>query len=183
MGASIYYTTDGSTPTASNGTLYNPANPLSISSTTNLRVVSVLENYLSDFDRTYSYLFVDDILNQTAATAEAAGFPDEDNGPNGRELDYGFDADVLDIEGRQAVEEALLSLPSLSITTDIENLFDPFTGIYANPLESGREYERPASVELINPDGTEGFQVNAGIRIRGGFSRRDSNPKLSLIHI
>ena len=179
VGAAIFYTTDGSTPTASNGTLYDPGNPISISSTTNLRAVSVLNNYLSGFDRTYSYLFVDDILDQTAATTEAAGFPDEDNRPNGGLLDYGFDPEVLDIEGREAVGNALLSLPSIAITTDVENLFDPNTGIYVNALESGRAYERPASVELINPDGTEGFQVNAGLRIRGGFSRRDTNPKHS----
>ena len=179
VGAALFYTTDGSTPTASNGTLYDPGNPISISSTTNLRAVSVLQNHLTGFDRTYSYLFVDDILDQTAATTEAAGFPDEDNRPNGGLLDYGFDPEVLDIEGREAVGNALLSLPSLSITTDIENLFDPNTGIYVNALESGREYERAASVELINPDGTEGFQVNAGLRIRGGSSRRDANPKHS----
>ena len=179
VGAAIFYTTDGSTPTPFNGTLYDPANQISISSTTNLRAVSVLDNHLSDFDRTYSYLFVDDILDQTAATTEAAGFPDEDNRPNGGLLDYGFDPEVLDIEGREAVADALLSIPSIAITTDIENLFDPNTGIYVNALESGRAYERPASVELINPDGSEGFQVNAGLRIRGGFSRRDTNPKHS----
>ena len=179
VGAAIFYTTDGSTPTPFNGTLYDPANQISISSTTNLRAVSVLDNHLSDFDRTYSYLFVDDILDQTAATTEAAGFPDEDNRPNGGLLDYGFDPEVLDIEGREAVADALLSIPSIAITTDIENLFDPNTGIYVNALESGRAYERPASVELINPDGSEGFQVNAGFRIRGGFSRRDTNPKHS----
>jgi len=32
---------------------------------------------------------------------------------------------------------------------------------------------------LIQPDGSEGFQVNAGLRIRGGFSRQDDNPKHS----
>ena len=46
VGASIYYTTDGSTPTNTNGTLYTT--PVVISSTTNLRAVSVLNNYLSD---------------------------------------------------------------------------------------------------------------------------------------
>ena len=28
-----------------------------------------------------------------------------------------------------------------------------------------------------NADGTTGFQVNAGLRIRGGYSRSGSNPK------
>jgi hypothetical protein len=33
------------------------------------------------------------------------------------------------------------------------------------------------SLELINPDGSPGFQVNAGLRIRGGASRSPVNPK------
>ena len=32
-------------------------------------------------------------------------------------------------------------------------------------------------MELINPDGTEGFQIDAGLRIRGGYSRSERNPK------
>ncbi len=38
-------------------------------------------------------------------------------------------------------------------------------------------WERECSVELINPDGSEGFNVNAGLRIRGGWSRNDNFPK------
>ena len=30
---------------------------------------------------------------------------------------------------------------------------------------------------MVDPDGTEGFQINAGVRIRGGFSRTGNNPK------
>jgi hypothetical protein len=30
---------------------------------------------------------------------------------------------------------------------------------------------------LIYPDGMDGFQINCGVRIRGGWSRNDSNPK------
>ena len=39
------------------------------------------------------------------------------------------------------------------------------------------DWERPASIELLYPDGTKGFHINAGSRIRGGFSRSGSNPK------
>ncbi|MEI6877272.1 MAG: response regulator, partial [Spirochaetota bacterium] len=48
---------------------------------------------------------------------------------------------------------------------------------YANAGQDGAAWERPCSAELINPDGTAGFQINAGIRIRGGYSRSPSNPK------
>ena len=75
------------------------------------------------------------------------------------------------------MKNSLASLPSISISTDLANLFNPSTGIYVNATNDGREWERPASVELINPDGTPGFSVNAGLRIRGGYSRNDFNPK------
>ena len=41
-------------------------------------------------------------------------------------------------------------------------MFDPRTGIYSNPLESGVAWERPASVELIYSDGKAGFQIDGG---------------------
>ncbi|MCK5735022.1 MAG: CotH kinase family protein, partial [Spirochaetaceae bacterium] len=55
--------------------------------------------------------------------------------------------------------------------TDLNNLFNPVTGIYVNAREDGENWERECSVELINPDGSQGFGANAGLRIRGGFSR------------
>ena len=73
--------------------------------------------------------------------------------------------------GGDNLKQALTSIPSISISTDLSNLFDPSTGIYANPFGEGDVWERPASVELINPDGSKGFQINAGLRIRGGYSR------------
>ncbi len=41
----------------------------------------------------------------------------------------------------------------------------------------GIEWERPASIELIHPDGKKGFQINCGVRIRGGWSSHGDNPK------
>jgi hypothetical protein len=61
--------------------------------------------------------------------------------------------------------------------TDLNNLFNASTGIYVNAYGDGVEWERPASFELINPDGTKGFQINGGLRIRGGYSRSGDNPK------
>src|ERR1051326_2811385 len=71
----------------------------------------------------------------------------------------------------------LKTIPSYSIVTDLPNLFDPGTGIYANPSGDGIPWERPASIELIYPDGTKGFQIDGGLRIRGGYSRSTGNPK------
>ena len=177
-GATIRYTTDGSTPSANNGFTYT--GPISITATTTLRAVGTRSGYLSVPDRTWSYFFVDDIIDQSSDGVAPTNFPAVGSfGSNGQKLDYGIDPQVIGIEGEQAVKDALLAIPTWSITTDIDNLFDPNTGIYANPLQDGNLWEREASVELLNPDGSEGFQVNAGLRIRGGFSRLESNAKHS----
>ena len=39
----------------------------------------------------------------------------------------------------------------------------------AGPLESGRDWERPVSVELIHPDHRAGFQINAGLNAQPVF--------------
>jgi hypothetical protein len=75
------------------------------------------------------------------------------------------------------IVSSLLSIPSISIITDLKNLFDPASGIYVNATGHGLEWERECSAELIYPDATPGFNVNAGLRIRGGWSRRDEFPK------
>ncbi|MGB2806208.1 MAG: LamG-like jellyroll fold domain-containing protein, partial [Sedimentisphaerales bacterium] len=54
------------------------------------------------------------------------------------------------------------------------------SGIYVNAYQDGLAWERPTSVELLNPDGSEGFHINAGVRIRGAFSRDGGNPKHAL---
>lgn len=74
-------------------------------------------------------------------------------------------------------ENDLLSIPILSLVTDPANLFNnPYipndsTGIYVNASWPGIAWERAGSLELLDLS-TEGFQVNTGIRIRGGVSSR-----------
>lgn len=171
--ATIRYTTDGSEPSAAHGTAVSAGTAITVSETTVLRAVAVRDGFLSSSIETRSYLFTSDIVNQPSASP-APGFP---NGPvNGQVFDYEVDPSV----NSGAVATSLVSIPSISVVTDTDNLFDPSIGIYVNASERGREWERPASIELIDPTGAEpGFDINGGIRIRGGFSRRDANPKHS----
>ncbi len=69
------------------------------------------------------------------------------------------------------------TLPVLSYATDNSNLFGQ-AGIFENPDEVGREWERPVSINYVVPGG-RGFRINAGMRTHGGRSRRDEFPKLS----
>jgi hypothetical protein len=63
------------------------------------------------------------------------------------------------------------SLPMISLIMDPRDVWDPQRGIYANPLERGEMWERPVDVTYVDIDRRSGFQVPAGIRIHGGWSR------------
>jgi hypothetical protein len=172
--ATIRFTIDGSTPSPAHGQIYS--SPILVTSTTVVRAVAYREEYVTLPTVTQSYFFVDDIIQQATDGQAPAGWP---TSWGNNVVDYGMDPQVVALEGAAAVKNALLAIPSLNITTDLANLFDPAIGIYANAYNDGRDWERPASFELLNPDGTAGFQVNAGVRIRGGYSRSPDNPKHS----
>ena len=184
-GATIRYTVDGSTPSATNGLIYT--GPINISSTTTLRACAVKAGWESTDVDTQTYLFLDDIITQSATPA---GWPSSSG--TSQVLDYGMDPDIVnssnvEIGSPGRVKSALAALPAVSIVTDLPNLFNigGSQGIYANPHSRGFAWERPASIEWINPpddenpNGTGEFQINAGIRIRGGYSRSTDNPKHS----
>ncbi|TVR16503.1 MAG: T9SS C-terminal target domain-containing protein [Balneolaceae bacterium] len=76
-------------------------------------------------------------------------------------------------------------LPVVSIITDNDHLFDDETGIYVpgiyyeegdgwsgNYYQRGEEWERPASFEFFEADGSLALKQNIGIRIHGGWTRR-----------
>lgn len=135
---------------------------------------------------THTYLFLDQVVELSPeGAAPGAGWPNPTGGgrewpgeTGGQLIDYGMDPEVTeDAEYAGLVPEALRALPSVSVVTDLGNLFNDETGIYVNADERGEEWERFASVELLLPNNSPGFQANAGLRIRGGYSRIDSNPK------
>jgi hypothetical protein len=185
--ALIYYTLDGETPgvgqaPAITGTLYT--GPIPIEKTTCLRAVALRPGWKPSAVHAQTYIFVADVVKQSPTGAKpepgwpepVAGNPNSFGGP--QVIDYGMDPDVVnDPRYKDLVDDALLSIPTISLVTPLANLFDPKVGIYVNALQDGRDWERPVSIELIHPDGTEGFQVNAGLRIRGGYGRLGENAK------
>lgn len=175
-GATIRYTLDASTPTPTSGTVLSPGQPITISQTSTVRAIAYRTGWIPSTTETRSYFFTADIVNQGPSPS---GWP-ADRSVNGHRFDYGMDPDI--VGGNQSgVANSLTAIPTLSIVTDQANLTDGTTGIYSNPGETGSEWERPVSVELIDPSGAEpGFEINAGLRIRGGGSRNVDNPKHSL---
>lgn len=176
-GAQIYYTIDGTTPSADNGTLYTT--PVTINKTTVLRAAATKANYQSSDVDSQTYLFLDDIIAQgTSVSGLDPYFPP--SAVNGQGFDYGMDTDITQSATYSGeIKSALKAIPTISLVTDPANLFDSSSGIYVNASQEGEAWERETSIELINPDGTDGFQINGGIRIRGASSTSSGNPKHS----
>ncbi len=182
-GMGILYTLDGSNPRTS-ANAYNgndtvvlqidPASTAGRAATPGfmVRASLCLEGFVPSIPETRTYIFAGEVRNQTYP-----GSPWPSSNINGQVMDYDMDPDVVnDVRYESMIEEALLDIPSMSLVTDNDNLFHPSTGIYVNSDNYGVAWERDCSLELIDPDG-EGFQVNAGVRIRGGASRGGGNPK------
>ena len=177
-GATIYYTLDGSLPGPANPTshTFDSATPPHIASTSIVRAAAYRDDYLPSEVATQTYLFLDDVLNQSPGGQAPAGWPS--GTVNGQVFNYGMDPEIVGspVWGPQ-MKDALTAIPSVSLVTDLANLVDPVTGIYTHAAQHGEDWERPVSVEQIHADGQSGFQVDAGMRIRGGFSRTGQNPK------
>lgn len=187
-GASIYYTLDHSTPDKTS-TLYK--SPIKVTSKTNSKNVlsaqegtSASNNYIPDYS-----------VDKGTVIRAIAYLPDGTTTPlTSATYFVGLDQDKY------------ADVPIISLVTDFENLYDYETGIYVlgktyddwiaedpsresldgwmklgNYSNSGREWERPVSVEFITADGTVGFKQNMGIRIMGGASRNQAQKSLKLI--
>lgn len=191
--APIYYTTNGSEPDEKTGKLYTDS--VTINTTTVLRARAVKSASLKSTVVTQTYLFIDDILKQTN---HPEGYPDTwgpyTGIPGIAPADYEMDQEIVqDDRYKNDFKTAMLAIPTISIVTDIKYLFSKSThpdsgGIYIytgapGPGEIpqlGEDWERPASVEFYNANGSHDFSINCGLRLHGGHSRRaEKSPKHS----
>jgi len=170
VGASIRYTLDGSVPTASTGLLYS--GPITINTTTCVRAAAFTVGSISSRVRTSTYLFPGAVRNQPAAPP---GFPST-WGTAGNQViaDYEVDPTVTNNPLYSATFESdLMAIPTMSIVMKRDDFFGT-NGINSNPGGSGLAWERAASLELIYPNGSDGFQQDCGMRIQGGYGRTPS---------
>lgn len=174
-GAVIRYTTNGALPSLTTGFTYST--PVRIDRTVVIRAAAFKTGLQPSEVDTQTYLFLADVIRQQpAGQVPWTGWPVP--GSQAQDYDYGMDPRIVDSPVyRDQMVPALKALPTMSMVTTLSNLFDGANGIFSNPGQDGRPWERAASLELIHPDGKAGFQINCGIRIRGGFSRSTGNPK------
>ncbi len=180
----IVYTLDGSNPQTST-TAFRAGKDTTItidpSSTTGraatpafvVRASLSKSGYTPSKPVAHTFIFIESVKTQ----ANPGGSWPTTN-TNQQVIDLAMDSRVVtDSKYSNLIDDAFLQIPSISISTDMENLFDPSVGIYVNAGGHGLDWEKFSSVELINPDGSNGFMVNAGLRIRGGWSRHSEYPK------
>ena len=185
----IRYSLDGRFPDKKHGIRYTE--PILIDKNTVVCAVSQdieIDTLYSNLV-TQTYLFVQEIVAQ--ADSIGSDYPMQWSyitDSTFYQADYGMDAQILQ-DYQEDLLEGFLSIPTLSIVTDPDNLFshsdDPESGgIYIHTGKSrgnkGDGWERPASVEYYDPQREESFQINCGLRLHGGNSRNPSNsPKHS----
>jgi hypothetical protein len=185
----IRYTKDGTDPTTSS-TAVQGMSPITIhvdpANTDGrdlapgfcVRAVAIQADTAATKVETHTYLFV----NRVVELSPDGLLPGPDwlsmNNSSGQSISYGMDPQVCNSSlYKNKIVSALTDIPSFSMVIDLKDLFDLQTGIYVNAEQRGEEWERPCSIELIYPDGTDGFQIDCGVRIRGGYSRIPSCPK------
>ena len=175
VGAIIYYTTNGTPASPTNGTRY--AEPLRLGTTTTVRAMAGERGKVTTAERVVTFIFPESVVRQ-----DGSGFPISWGTNKGAAVpaDYEMDPEVVTNAASREMVGALESIPSLPITLNPSDLFGEEQGIYAHPQESGDNWERPAFCEFFPTNAAAGFRVPAGLRIQGGWNRRpEESPKHS----
>ena len=188
----IYYTTNGTRPTAQS-TLYTA--PINISTTTPLSAVGI-KGDASSLIVTHTYLFINDIVKQPSIPA---GYPNRWGVLGGdvryskyavgerAPAHYAMNQTVCNDSRYSAdIREGFLSIPTVSIVTNLSYLFSEANdanegGIYIHTgVKTGDGWERPVSIEYYDPSSNKQFQINCGLRLHGAASRQpEKNAKHS----
>ena len=171
-GTQIRYTIDYSTPTPTKGTLY--AGAITVDKTTVIRAIAYTSTTNKSISVTQTYIFLAQVRTQSNSPGGVwpAFFApsNSDGGPYPAYYEMAPEI-VAHPNNASQLHSALLALPSISLVTDQPNLWDAAKGIYVNPNEKGKAWERPLSIEWIAATDA-GFSFNAGVRMHGQASRR-----------
>jgi Ca2+-binding RTX toxin-like protein len=189
-GASIRYTTDGSMPTETAGTLYTGAIP--IDNTIVVRAIGFKAGSTSTAVIQASYIFPAKVLQQPENIPGYPNPPEPINNPGRGEIDvpltYGMDPNIVnDPQYAQQALDGLSQIPTLSVGVDPNHIFGD-SGFYDTPREIDPP-PIPMSFEFIDPNNPENnIGVGAGISAHSDqqvkrsfhvhFSKKYGPPKL-----
>ncbi|MBN1675802.1 MAG: fibronectin type III domain-containing protein [Kiritimatiellae bacterium] len=155
-GCTIRYTTDGSEPTASYGTVLANGGSITISRTAALRAVAAKGGMTTSRSFTQTYILLNDVLTQT----RPSGYPSLWCGTI--KADYDMDSTIVnDSRYSGTIKNDFKSIPTLSIALSKNDMFVG-SGAYNSPQAT--DWEKACSAELIYPgQPSGGFQINCGV--------------------
>lgn len=158
-GTTVYYTLDGSQPTASSSMYSSPINVSDISASEN-KLSAIADITTMTYIPPSEPIDKAFIINAVAVDAEG---------------NYSDTVTASYFIGYQNRNSYYQNMKVVSIVTDSDNLFDNEKGIYIqgndyNYDKKGAEWERPASIQIFD-NGKLQHTQNIGIRIHGGISR------------
>ncbi len=178
-GTQIRYTLNGDAPTATTGIPYT--GPVPVNGTAVLRACAFRTGWIPPDVDTLTYVYPEQVALQPRAPAgwpSTWGYDSEVNSYDGAgngtvPSDYEMDPNVVSntLPG-YGVTDALRALPILSVSLAPDGFLGASAGIYSHPRSAGDAWERPCALEFMERDVTNGFHINAGIRIHGNSSRR-----------
>lgn len=170
--ASIYWTTNGSIPSLTNGTLYTA--PVAIPGTRLLRAAAFLTNHISSVPDTHSYIFLSQVFLQAS---NQPGYPTTWQGSF--PADYGMDPFIVNHTNYGVtLSNDMRAIPTLSLVSDHDSFWNQTTGIYVDAVTD--RGERATSAELFLGDNTSQFQINCAIQMHGQAGRDNARtPKHS----
>ncbi|MBN1673998.1 MAG: lamin tail domain-containing protein [Kiritimatiellae bacterium] len=198
-GATIKYTLNGSDPRVSSSAMTVNASSAAVtidpdSSTGRLinggkapcvvlRAYALKGGYDPTDADTQSYLFVHKVPYQPDVMASENWIPGEN--PKNRVIDRDparRRSTVMDSALRSepyfsSITNSLRALPTLSVCAEYGDIFGDSYGVWHNSLHYGDGWDRAASVEWIEADGTSGFQSDCAMQCSGGGANRDPRYK------
>ena len=169
-GAAIRYTTDGSPPTEASGQTYGM--PIVVRTTQCIRAAAFKPGWMSSEIDTHTYVMVDQVASQPA---KPFGFPATWGSVN---ADYEMDPDVVNnAQYRTQMKASLMSLPTLSIVTNVDHLFGA-QGILREPMGPGGRMGAARVRRVDQYRRNDGLSGRRGLaRLRRRFPRVQPDPQ------
>ena len=163
--ATVVYTLDCSTPNEHNGTIYTKG--ISIDSTCVVKAKAYAGQDSSQVV-THTFIFTSSLAKQGK---KPVGFPQIWGGSTIIPGDYEMDPNIMNDPAYFAdIPKAMQSIPSVSLTMDIDDWFDPNTGIYVGYPNSDVSREKAVTTEFLFDNSNENFSVECGVQNQGGTS-------------
>lgn len=172
----IIYTLNSSIPSLENGKVY--IDGFFIDSTLVVKAVAISEKDTSEII-TNTFLFPETIAKQGKSPS---GFPLFWGGSSTIAADYEMDPEIIKHPAySNEISKALQSIPTVSLTMNVDDWFNSATGLYVGYPNSDISREKAVTAEFIFPEPGKHFSVECGVQNQGGTSIVDWKvPKQSM---